>query len=140
MDSIIEQVFIYGIIGTVIAIAMIVATLVFVRWALKDNKHFKLIFTFCIAVAIVITMALGIALSKIILDMHNEDYITYNGEYIERGGGQKSLKTVVVYDDHGKEIKLLRTGAGETGVYEGTVIYGRRSKIIVKYSGSPKSD
>ena len=51
MDSIIEQVFIYGIISTVIVIAMIVATLVFVRWALKDNKHFKLIFTFCIAVA-----------------------------------------------------------------------------------------
>ena len=32
MDSIIEQVFIYGIISTVIVIAMIVATLVFVRW------------------------------------------------------------------------------------------------------------
>ena len=31
MDSIIEQVFIYGIISTVIVIAMIVATLVFVR-------------------------------------------------------------------------------------------------------------
>lgn len=140
MDSIIEKVLLYGIISTVIIIAMIVAILAFIRWALKDYKHFKLIFAFCIAVAIVITMVLGIELSKIILDIHNEDYITYHGEYIERGGGQKSLKTVVIYDDRGKEIKLLRTGAGETGVYEGTVIYGRRSKIIVEYSGSPKSD
>lgn len=140
MDSIIEQVFIQRIISTVIVIAIIVAILVFVRWALKDDKHFKLIFTSCIAVAIVITLVLGIGLSKIILDIHNEDYITYHGEYIERGGGQKSLKTVAVYDDQGKEIRLLRTGAGETGVYEGIVIYGRRSKIIVEYSGSPKSD
>ena len=140
MDSIIEQVFIQRIISTVIVIAIIVAILVFVRWALKDDKHFKLIFTFCIAVAIVTTLVLGISLSKIILDIQNEDYITYHGEYIERGGGQKSLKTVVVYDDQGKEIRLLRTGAGETGIYEGTVIYGRRSKIIVEYSGSPKSD
>ena len=140
MDSIIEQVFLKRIISSFVVIAIIVAILLFIRWALKDDRHFKLIFAFSISASIVITTVLGIGLSKMILDIHNEDYITYSGEYIERGGGQKDLKTVVVYDDQGKEIKLLRTGASETGVYEGTVIYGRRSKIVVEYSGSPKSD
>lgn len=88
---------------------------------------------------VVITL-LGISLSQIILDLQNEDYITYQGEYIERGGGQSELKTVVVYDDRGQEIKLLRSGPSKTGTYEGTVIYGKLSKVVVEYSGSPKSD
>lgn len=140
MDTIIEQVLFQRIISTVVVIALIIAILVFIRWALKDDGRFKLIFTISIAISIVITMVLGISLSKIVLDIQDEDYITYHGEYIERGGGQKSLKTVVVYDNQGNEIRLLRTGSGETGVFEGTVIYGRRSKIVVEYSGSPKSD
>ena len=119
---------------------MLFRSLVFIRWALKDDGRFKLVFTISIILSIVITIVLGIGLSKIVLDIQNEDYITYHGEYIERGGGQKSLKTVVVYDDQGNEIRLLRTGSSETGVFEGTVIYGRRSKIIVEYSGSPKSN
>lgn len=140
MNTIIEQVLLQRIISTVVIIALIIAILVFIRWALKDDGRFKLIFAISIAISIVITIVLGIGLSKIALDIQNEDYITYHGEYIERGGGQKSLKTVVVYDDQGNEIRLLRTGSSETGVFEGTVIYGRRSKIIVEYSGSPKSN
>ena len=140
MDTIIEQVLLQRIISTVVVMALIIAILVFIRWALKDDGRFKLIFSISIAISIVITMILGIGLSKIVLDIQNEDYITYHGEYIERGGGQKSLKTVVIYDDQGNEIRLLRTGSSETGVFKGTVIYGRRSKIVVEYSGSPKSD
>lgn len=140
MDTIIEQVFLYNLISTIVVLAMIVALLAFIRWALKNDEHFKLIFSISIAVSIVIMMVMGINLSKIVLDIQNEDFITYHGEYIERGGGQKSLKTVVVYDDQGNEIRLLRNGSGETGVFEGIVIYGRRSKIVVEYSGSQKSD
>lgn len=140
MDTIIEQVLLQRIISTVVIIALIIAILVFIRWALKDDGRFKLIFTISIVLSIVITIVLGIGLSKIVLDIQNEDYITYHGDYIERGGGQKSLKTVVVYDDQGNEIRLLRTGSSETGVFEGNVIYGRRSKIVVEYSGSPKSN
>lgn len=140
MGTIIEKVLLERIISTVVVFAFIVAILVFIRWALKNDGHFKLIFSISIAISIVITIVLGIGLSKIILDIQNEDYITYHGEYIERGGGQKDLKTVVVYDDQGNEIKLLRTGPSETGVFEGTVIYGKRSKVVVEYSGSLKSD
>lgn len=140
MDTIIEQVFLYNLISTIVVLAMIVAILAFIRWALKNDEHFKLIFSIGIAVSIVIMMVMGIDLSKIVLDIQNEDYITYHGEYIERGGGQKSLKTVVVYDDKGNEIRLLRVGASKKGTFEGTVIYGKRSKIVVEYSGILSSD
>lgn len=138
MDTIIEQVLLYAAISTAVVIALIIAILFFIRWALKDSARFKLIFSIGIAVSLLITIVMGIGLSNIVLDIQNEDYITYQGEYIERGGGQADLKTVVVYDEQGNEIRLLRTGASETGVFEGTVIYGRRSKIVVEYSGSPR--
>lgn len=138
MDTIIEQVLLYAAISTAVVIALIIAILLFIRWALKDSARFKLIFSIGIAVSLLITIVMVIGLSNIVLDIQNEDYITYQGEYIERGGGQADLKTVVVYDEQGNEIRLLRTGASETGVFEGTVIYGRRSKIVVEYSGSPR--
>ncbi len=140
MGTIIEQVFIERIISSVVIIGMIIATLLFIRWALKEDTHFKLIFAISIAISVVVVAVLGIGLSRIFLDIHNEDYITYSGEYIERGGGQKDLKTVVVYDGQGNEIRLLRTGPSEKGTYEGTVVYGKRSKIIVEYSGSQLPD
>lgn len=122
--------------NSVVVVNMVVALLIFVRWALKETARFKLIFSISIVIAVVIIAILGIGLSRIYLDIRNEDYITYCGEYIERGGGQKDLKTIVVYDDHGNEIRLLRTGPSEEGVYEGTVVYGKRSKIVVEYSGT----
>lgn len=138
MDTIIEQVLLYAAISTAVVIALIIAILLFIRWALKDSARFKMIFSIGIAVSLLITIVMVIGLSNIVLDIQNEDYITYQGEYIERGGGQADLKTVVVYDEQGNEIRLLRTSASETGVFEGTVIYGRRSKIVVEYSGSPR--
>lgn len=136
MDTIIETVFVREIINSVVIVSMAVALLIFVRWALKETAQFKLIFSISIVIAVVIVAILGIGLSRIYLDIRNEDYITYCGEYIERGGGQKDLKTIVVYDDHGNEIRLLRTGPSEEGAYEGTVVYGKRSKIVVEYSGT----
>ena len=142
MDTIIERAFLYEIISTAIIGAMIIALLIFIRWGLKDNKHFKLIFSISIAISFAVVTIMAISLSKIVLDIQNKDYITYHGEYIERGDDlQDNLKTVVVYDNQGNEIKLLRTGPSKKGgVYEGTVIYGKRSKIIVEYSGSSKSN
>lgn len=139
LDTYIEKMLAYEIANTIVILVMIAAILIFTIWALKGDRRFKLIVSVTVVVSIVMTAAMGIELSEIILDMKNEDYITYNGEYIQRGG-LRGLTTVAVYDDQGKEIRLLRTGLSETGVYEGTVIYGRRSKVVVEYIGSPKSD
>lgn len=138
LDTIIGQVFVRRIISSVVIISIIIAILAFIRWALKDDVRFKWIFAISIVISVVVVTVLGIGLSKILFDIQNEDYVTYYGEYIERGGGQKDLKTVVVYDEQGNEIRLLRTGPSEKGTYEGTVVYGRRSKIVVEYNGVPK--
>ena len=136
-DTIIEHVFIYRLVSSIVIIGMIIAILLFVRWALKDDVRFKWIFAISIAISVLAVAVLGIGMSKIFLDIQNKDYVTYCGEYIERGGGQKDLKTVIVYDEQGKEIRLLRTGPSEKGTYEGTVVYGRQSKIVVEYNGVP---
>lgn len=138
MDTIIGQVFVRKIISSVIIVGIAIAILLFIRWALKDDVYFKWIYAISIAISIVVVAVMGISLSKIFLDIQNKDYVTYCGEYVERGGGQKDLKTVVVYDEQGNEIRLLRTGPSESGNYEGTVVYGRRSKIVVEYNGVPK--
>ena len=137
-DTIIGQVFLQRIISSVVIVGIIVSLLFFIKWALKEDKHFKMIFAIYISVSVIIVVIVGVGLSRIYLDVINQDYVTYCGEYIERGGGQKDLKTLVVFDDFGKEIKLLRTGPSEKGTYEGTVIYGRRSKVVVEYDGVPK--
>lgn len=140
MGALIERVLLGRVLSAAIVAAFIAAMLIFVRWALKSDKQFRLIFSIVLVISVIVTVVMGIDLSKIVLDVQKKDYITYQGDYIERGGGQKDLKTVVVYDDQGKEIKLLRAGPSKTGTYEGTVIYGKRSKVVVEYSGSPKPD
>lgn len=76
--------------------------------------------------------------AQICLDLNYKDYITYQGEIIDRSGGMHNLSTVVIYDDSGKEIKLWNSGDvgketyqwyGDT-YYMGTVIYGRRSHVV----------
>mgnify|MGYP004596964677 CR=1 FL=1 len=137
MDTIIEKVFVRNIVSSVIVICGLAAVLLFIKHMLKGNKHFRLIITIGLTVSVAIAAVLGTGLLKIYLDIKNEDYVTYSGVYIERGGGQQELKTVIVYDENGNEIRLLRTGSSQEGSFEGTVVYGRRSRIVVEYKGIP---
>lgn len=135
-STIIEQVLIRNLIITIVILAAVIAIFFFIRWAIQNNTFPKWSYAIYFSLTFVVMLALSVGLVRIHLDITNKDYITYHGEYIERGGGQAELKTVVVYDASGKEVKLLRTGPSETGTYNGTIIYGKRSKIIVQYSGS----
>ncbi len=133
--TIIEQVFVRRIISSVVIIGIIISLSLFIAWAMKGDVRRKWILLICILVLIVVIAVMSIGLSKMYLDIKNEDYVTYCGVYIERGGGQKDLKTIVVYDETGNEVRLLRTGVSQEGTYEGTVVYGKRSKIVVEYDG-----
>lgn len=137
-NTIIEQVFFYGLFSTIIILVAIIAVFFLIRWTVKNEIFPKWSYIIYLPLAIVVMAILCVGLLKIHLDIENKDYITYHGEYVERGGGQSDLKTVVVYDKSGKEIKLLRTGGSETGTYDGTVVYGKRSKVIVEYRGLSK--
>lgn len=138
-DTIIEQVFSYAIVSSVIIICLTIATIAFILWGFRSASHYKIVVIICIAAGVIIFGLLCNEFAEIYLDIRNEDYITYRGEYIVRGGGMSDLTTYVVYDESGKEIRLLGSARGdEDGIYAGTVIYGRRSEIVVEYSGSPK--
>ena len=139
MNTIIEQVFLRNIISFIIITSMIIGLLIFIRWSLKEDVRFKRIFATSVAISILVITIMVHNLSQTFFDIKNEDYITYYGEYIERGYSN-TLKTVVVYDNQGKEIKLLRSGPSENGTYYGTVIYGKRSEIVVEYKGYKISD
>ena len=139
MNTIIENVFLHNIIYFIIITSYIIGLLIFIGLRLKEDVRFKRIFTTSIAIATLVFTLMVHNLSQTFLDIKNEDYITYYGEYIERGGSNE-LKTVVVYDEQGKEIKLLRSGPSENGTYYGTVVYGKRSEIVVEYKGYKISD
>lgn len=66
-------------------------------------------------------------------DIQEEAFISYQGDFIHRGGSQRGLKTIVIYDDSGKEIKLFSGNIElDPGNYTGTVVYSQRSKIVVQ--------
>ena len=68
-------------------------------------------------------------------DIKEESFVVYQGEFINRGGSQGGLKTIVIYDDSGREIKLLSGNIGlDIGSYTGKVVYGQRSKIVERIS------
>lgn len=48
MGTMLEQVLWLGIISTAVVVAFIVAAFIFIRWALKDDKRFRLIFSIMI--------------------------------------------------------------------------------------------
>ena len=136
--SIIETVFIRNIIMAVIIVLILGGVFFLIRLPIKWGTWPKWSYAIYAAVTLVVLTLLSINLMNIYLDIKEEAYITYQGNYIERGGGQRDLKTVVVYDTDGREIRLLRTGMSKTGEYIGTVVYGKRSKIVVEYNGIPK--
>ena len=137
--TIIEQVFARNVFISAIIIIALVGILFLIRYAVKNGVWSKWSYLIWAVITLITVVILGVGLSNIYLDIKEESYITYRGVYVERGGGQKDLKTVVIYDEDGNEIRLLRTGAGVSGEYEGVVIYGKRSQIIVQYSGIPKT-
>lgn len=137
-QSIIEQVFLRRLVETALIVVALIGVFFFIRWAVREAVLPKWSYFVWAFVSLIIVVVLSMGICHIVLDMTEKDYITYQGSYIERGGGQQDLKTVVVYDEEGNEIRLLRNGASETGEFEGTVVYGKRSKIVVEYSGVPK--
>lgn len=111
----------------------------FLIWGYRDHKHFKKILVIGILIPILMLTLIYAHFSKVYLDMKYEDYITYCGEYVDCGasGNDTRNSVVIIYDEQGKEIWLKKTGLSDKGTYTGTVIYGRRSKVIVEYSGTP---
>lgn len=131
--SSINRVYFNRLISTIFIIAICVALFFIVRMAVHYGKWPK--WTYLIW--LIATMAVSFFTIKGVVDLHcdiNEKaFVTYEGEFINRGGSQRDLKTIVIFDEFGKEIKLLSGSMGvDTGTYNGVVVYGQRSKIVVQ--------
>ena len=128
---IIERVFAYGLITTIIVALGIVAILVFMILR-KSQKKYYFLWT---ALSVVLLALSSVRLVLIRLDVSAGDFVTYEGVYEDRSAGNNVIQTIAVYNEGGKEIRLAKTGSKKRGKYKGLVIYGKRSRVVVEYGG-----
>lgn len=134
----ITKVLIRDLIYTVMIMGGFVLLFFLVRLFIRDRTWPKWSYLVWAVITVSVSVLMWKGVIDIALDIRQEAFVTYQGDYVERGGGYRDLKTVVIYDENGREMKLLRVGQSKTGEYTGTVTYGKRSKIVVSYEGVPK--
>ncbi len=133
MNSSITGVFYYQLISTIFVLLLCAAMFFYVRMEVKFGKRPKWLFVIWAAATIIIAYFTIKGTVDLHCDIKEESFISYQGEFINRGGGQKELKTIVIYDESGKEIKLHTGTTGlDRGNYTGRVVYGRRSRVVVQ--------
>ncbi len=82
-------------------------------------------FSYCIVVAVYLIATISIHY----MDMKNEDYMTYTGEF------EKDHSSYFVFLNDGKSTRLInRETFLEIGHYSGTIVYSKRSKYVLSYS------
>lgn len=91
-----------------------------------DNWMIIVWFSFCIVFAVYIIATISIHY----MDMKNEDYMIYVGEF-EKDHGREF---VFLNDD--KSTRLINRSETflEKGYYSGTIVYAKRSKYVLSYS------
>ncbi len=102
----------------------------------KSLNRWRVVFAVSLSAFFLSTALLANNTLTVYSDIQNKDYITYHGEYKELEGSMRELCHVLIpCDESGKTVKLVRIGYGDAGTYVGTIVYGRRSHVIVEYSG-----
>ena len=74
-----------------------------------------------------------VGIGQIALDIHDDSYITYYGDYVHYSQDSRSnaFKTTRLTGEN--NMKLKRITSAELGEYTGYVIYSKRSKIAVEW-------
>ena len=131
--SSITRIFYYQLISTIFVLLSCAAMFFYVRMEVKFGKRPKWLFVIWAAATIIIAYFTIKGTVDLHCDIKEESFISYQGDFINRGGDLRELKTIVIYDESGKEIKLHSGNIGlYSGNYTGRVVYGRRSKIVVQ--------
>ena len=91
-DTGIEQVFARRIVITAVIVGIVIAGLLFVRWALKADPHFKRIFAVWIAISALVVAVLGVDLSKIVLDIQKKGLCNLSRRVRRARRGTKELE------------------------------------------------
>ena len=103
----------------------------------KSLNRWRVVFAVSLLAFFVSTALLANETLLIYADIQNKDYITYHGEYeVKQSSSSRVWYSVFIRrDESGKTVKLASVGSSDGGTYEGTIVYGRRSNVIVEYSG-----
>lgn len=91
-----------------------------------DNWMIIVWFSFCIVLAFYIIATISIHY----LDMKNEDYMIYTGEFEK----DHTRDFVFLNDKNCTRLKNRNETFLETGHYSGTIVYSKRSKYVLSYS------
>ena len=111
----------------------------------KDFWNRLVAFTLVFVILIGTIVAVGINIVSIRLDISEETYVTYEGEFwvedTNYGRGGPSVKLIFQNDKKAKMYKVngyLDSYFEEKNAYSGYVVYSKRSKIIVDWDGELK--
>ena len=91
-----------------------------------DNWMIILWLSFCIVFAVYIVGTISIHY----MDIKNEDYMIYTGEFEK----DHTRDFVFLNDDKSTRLKNRNETFLETGLYSGTIVYSKRSKYVLNYS------
>ena len=91
-----------------------------------DNWMIIVWFSFCIAFAVYLIATISIHY----MDMKNEDYMIYTGEFEK----DHTREFVFLNDEKSTRLKNRNETFLETGHYSGTIVYSKRSKYVLSYS------
>lgn len=83
-------------------------------------------FSICMAFAVYIIATISIHY----IDMKNEDYIMYIGEFEK----DHTRDFIFLNDDSSTRLKNRNETFLDTGYYSGTIVYSKRSKYVLSYS------
>lgn len=91
-----------------------------------DNWMIIVWFSFCIVFAIYVIITISVHY----MDIKNDDYITYTGEFKK----DHTREFVFLNDENSTRLKNRNETFLETGNYSGKIVYSKRSKYVLSYS------
>ena len=111
---------------------------------LLTRKGKKWVFILCTACLIGVVALAARNVIPVVLDYKTESYITENNvkvicrsPWISFSDLGNSSLTVVTED--GRTIHLWHSGPFEKGQFQGTIVYAKRSRVVVSYDLEPES-
>ena len=121
-DFLITIAFVIGIIVIGVLLLRLIKSDILPKWTLS-----------ILLIGLVLLAAGSVKTINIYIDMRNESYVVYHGNYYQRHQGYEDSYYQTTLLDGDKEINLLShfTLTQNTGEYYGYVVYGKRSKIVV---------
>ena len=112
-------------------IVLLVFLLVKIYKLTKKNVGVRIIFSLVITIILIIpVISVSVDIFEIYLDVKNEAFIIYSGNYEQTGPASSGMGSYVSLIDSGVNIRCPR-GRCSQGKYSGYVVYLERTEILI---------